>query len=1230
MGSNYRKYNSLEEVWDRHENKLCVYVMEAVDLAGKYDVYCKALVGKKTIGKTKTAKKTSDPKWDELFFGCDLDPSDYLILEVYQDNSYSPAFLGQASIAHLQTIQPHDEVIDKWVELKPRQGKKDIVSGKIHVRYLYSLTPESRALLKNRHGEDDIHLYSYYRHLFKTGDLISYSAPGILSSITKLVTNAPFSQVGLILKLPNKYTHQEELYLLEVTRNIDQFVDVFTEEKNSGVNIFRLIERLHQFPGHAIWWSPLNRPSDDVNTKAMLEWLWNVYKNGKNFTAKETQKQNSKDPTSKETLRATGPALQLLTNKFGFGKNYSDLCELASCDLVSKCLIRLGQISSENVPYVPSPVEIINFPCYGKPVIIRVKKKYFSESMLPPGVTLMQLEKSTPRPQELLQPPLPVAAVIPSVDAQVMNAPQVNSDPTIKQPVNPTGTSSSPSLPTPLSTPPALSPTPSPTPSATTSPSTSMSATTPTPTPTPISTATSTSRSRETEKSVSSRKDTRSGSYAITDATLDLSDENLIQVMKKGTKVTRYYPQKNPTVKKLYLSDDETELYYGRGTIISVQDIEEVRLGQHTSVFDINKKTAASLDSLSLSVIYGKLGRDSHTFDISFASDTDWKYWANGLRLLVAKQRYPDLAYITKVYSDMQKPRLTLDVTLRFLSLLNFKAPRALIAEKFEHVDANENGFLELDEFIRMLRMLEKRTEIKELFTKYSGGSRLMTPSQLLNFLQVEQRDTFINNDNVMNIIMQFSQNKGTVRKGLKASEFEAFLTSAFNHVLVLKTSVTEDMSQPLSHYYISSSHNTYLAPHQLCDRSPKEAYIRILKRGCRCIELECWDGDDGEPVVHYGGVNEMTKLKFRDVIKTINKYAFYESPYPLILSIEQHCSPPQQIQMAKILQEQFGESLRLANTRTQTDKDGFLPSPRFLKEKIIVKGKLLISLESGNTSNGTKKKEKIAEELAQVFYLKAAGFPGFKQIIAKGRKPWESPAFSDEKMIVLVKKAFGEFVEHNKKYLSRIYPHGNRFDSTNYNPLPAWSVGAQMVALNWHSPGEEVWVQEALFSSYGLFQTTPTSDGFLRVTFPTLGYVLKPLHLRSERNEPQTNKYKLIRVRIFNGRHLPAVEGKESCDPYVELSVRGHAQDEKSYKTQVEEGNGYCPEWDETFEFPLTQSHSAILIFVVYDKSTSKRLAHYSVMVESIRPGYRVVPLRDDSGAFIPLANLFCHFYLS
>jgi hypothetical protein len=53
----------------------------------------------------------------------------------------------------------------------------------------------------------------------------------------------------------------------------------------------------------------------------------------------------------------------------------------------------------------------------------------------------------------------------------------------------------------------------------------------------------------------------------------------------------------------------------------------------------------------------------------------------------------------------------------------------------------------------------------------------------------------------------------------------------------------------------------------------------------------------------------------------------------------------------------------------------------------LCAKGKLLIAPEnaSANTNDAPKKKEKIAEELGQVYYLKAAGFPGFKQIIAKG-----------------------------------------------------------------------------------------------------------------------------------------------------------------------------------------------------------------------------------------------------
>ena len=40
------------------------------------------------------------------------------------------------------------------------------------------------------------------------------------------------------------------------------------------------------------------------------------------------------------------------------------------------------------------------------------------------------------------------------------------------------------------------------------------------------------------------------------------------------------------------------------------------------------------------------------------------------------------------------------------------------------------------------------------------------------------------------------------------------------------------------------------------------------------------------------------------------------------------------------------------------------------------------------------------------------------------------------------------------ERQLVRTYPKGVRFDSSNYNPLPMWNCGMQMVALNYQSPG--------------------------------------------------------------------------------------------------------------------------------------------------------------------------------
>ena len=200
---------------------------------------------------------------------------------------------------------------------------------------------------------------------------------------------------------------------------------------------------------------------------------------------------------------------------------------------------------------------------------------------------------------------------------------------------------------------------------------------------------------------------------------------------------------------------------------------------------------------------------------------------------------------------------------------------------------------------------------------------------------------------------------------------------------------------------------------------------------------------------------------------------------------------------------------------------------------------------------------------------------------------------------------------------MSRLYPAGKRFNSSNFNPLLGWSTGSQLIALNFQTADEYMHVNHGRFRQYG-----------------GCGYIPRPVTSFLSRDGLISNDREvLLKIRVMSGSRLPKPHGTYAGDcisPYVKVSLYDVIMDSggtreftKAYKTQAIKNNGLNPFWDhhDFFEFVIKRKSVAVLLFTLYNESDDAFIACSSIPISCLRLGYRSVKLFDAwnrrSGAF-------------
>jgi phosphatidylinositol phospholipase C, delta len=693
----------------------------------------------------------------------------------------------------------------------------------------------------------------------------------------------------------------------------------------------------------------------------------------------------------------------------------------------------------------------------------------------------------------------------------------------------------------------------------------------------------------------------------------------------------------------------------------------------------------------------------------------------------------------------------------RLCRQLQINCSNQTVASHFKKADADNRGSLTYAQYRNFVKSFKERQDVQHMYRNIKHG--LDSDLELEEFMRFLKDDQGVDVEkdrsyweSIFDKYARPTQNRPALpdaepakfSKGMDVQGFQNFLSSSYNGALQpIKTEVTFD--RPLNEYFISSSHNTYLLGYQVRGTSSVEGYITALIGACRCIEIDCWDGDDGRPMVTHGRTLT-SKIPFEDCVSVIAKYAFHSTPYPLIISLEVHCNPAQQEAMVDLMINYFGA---LMVTEPLVPNSTVLPSPEELKERILIKvkasddndqsqlladasngrsrarslssavngnsavnvrspsvDKLIAassivsspattspsdfgaptstprgSTTSGPTTSPTSSEEsdegsavamkneapptsKIVPRLGRLgVYTQGISFPkayGFSDPKAKTHNhifSFSEDTFSRHSTKKQEGGSKAQLQKHNLQHLMRVYPGRRRIWSQNFNPMPMWRLGVQMVALNWQTYDVHQQVNRAMFAA--------GSD--------SLGYVLKPDELRQRKHTPilvdtapatgeKKKDKKLVRfsVEIISAQRLPRpkdVNVEAGMNPYIEFEMyaaedkgRGTASGEggtdvsasdgsSGYdsplrkRTKVVLGNGFDPTFNEPISMQVVTKHPS-LIFVrwtVWHQGDARRttgnnvqLATFTAKLSSLQQGYRHLPLFNPQGERYQEAKLF------